>query len=223
MFSIISIVLFIMAIYLMNKTFIGFQPGSNKINSDVARFRDLAAKWKPELVPWSYEETELFSLTEVNKVHKRGFGRSNEAIVQSIYHEPMLYYYYKEYPATQTNAVLFAQTARYEIVYRIRAKGTQVFVNEVFTGTIEPSGLFSHPEKQIVIGKIDRSRAYRYAIYVGEREVGSFMIPTERSSISQRAFEMDLKLEVEDHLLFMIQAIYEVVMFLNRPKESGKD
>jgi len=83
-----------MAIYLMNKTFIGFQPGSNRINSDVSRFRDLAGKWKSELVPWSFEETELFSLTEINKVKKKGFGKSGEAVVESIYHEPMLYYYY---------------------------------------------------------------------------------------------------------------------------------
>ncbi|MBK8503078.1 MAG: hypothetical protein IPL46_13215 [Saprospiraceae bacterium] len=141
MFSILSIVIFIMAVYMMNKTFIGFQPGTNKINSDVARFRELAAKWKPELVPWSYEETELFSLHEVNKVSKKGFGKSGEAIVQSIYHEPMLYYYLKEYPATQRNAIIFAQTARYEIVYRMRAKGTQIFVNEDFVGTIDGTGV----------------------------------------------------------------------------------
>ncbi|MCB0666438.1 MAG: hypothetical protein KDC80_11470, partial [Saprospiraceae bacterium] len=150
MFSILSIVIFIIAIYLMNKTFIGFQPGANRVNSDVARFRDLASKWKTELVPWSYEETELFSLTEINKVSKKGFGKSAEAIVQSIYHEPMLYYYYKEYPATQRNAIIFAQTTRYEIVYRIRTKGTQVFVNEEFVGTIDPSGMFYREADRLV-------------------------------------------------------------------------
>ena len=216
MFSILSIVIFIMAVYLMNKTFIGFQPGTNKINSDVARFRDLAAKWKPELVPWSYDETELFSLHEVNKVSKKGFGKSGEAIVQSIYHEPMLYYYFKEYPATQRNAIIFAQTARYEIVYRIRAKGTQVFVNEEFVGTIDGSGVFYNEAERLMLGKIDRSDPLRVAIKVGEQPVGTFMIPVEKSVIRTRAFDMDARLDDQAQLLFMVQAIHEVVLYLNR-------
>lgn len=205
-----------MAIYLMNKTFIGFQPGTNRVNSDVARFRSLAAKWKTELVPWSYEETELFSMTEINKVSKKGFGKSGEAIVESIYHEPMLYYYYKEYPATQRNAIVFAQTARYEIVYRIRAKGTQVFVNEEFAGSIDPSGVFYREADRLVLGKIDRTDSNRIKISVGDQRVGTFVIPFEKSVVSQRAFDMDEKLDPQGHLLFMIQGIYEVVMYLNR-------
>ena len=216
MFSILSIVIFIMAIYLMNKTFIGFQPGSNRVNSDVARFRELAAKWKTELVPWSYEETELFSLTEVNKVTKKGFGKSGEAIVQSIYHEPMLYYYYKEYPATQRNAIIFAQTARYEIVYRLRAKGIQVFVNEEFAGTIDPSGVFYREADRLVLGKIDRTDSSRIRIIVGETQVGSLLIPFEKSTVSPRAFDMDENLDASAHLLFMVMAIHEVVQYLNR-------
>jgi hypothetical protein len=216
MFSILSIVIFIMAVYLMNKTFIGFQPGTNKINSDVARFRELAAKWKPELVPWSYEETELFSLHEENKVSKKGFGRSGEAIVQSIYHEPMLYYYYKEYPATQRNAIIFAQTGRYEIVYRIRAKGTQVFVNEEFVGTIDGTGIFYREAERLVLGAVDRKDPLRILIKVGEKQVGTFMIPIEKSVVRTRAFDMDEKLDDQAQLLFMILAIHEVVSYLNR-------
>lgn len=216
MFSILSIVIFIIAIYLMNKTFIGFQPGTNKINSDVSRFRELASKWKTELVPWSFEETELFSLTEINKVTKKGFGRSAEAVVQSIYHEPMLYYYYKEYPATQRNAIIFAQTTRYEIVYRIRTKGTQVFVNEEFVGTIDPTGMFYREADRMVLGKIDRSESVRTKIFVGEKRVGSLLIPQEKSVVSPRAFDMDEKLEPQAHILFMVQAIHEVIHYLNR-------
>lgn len=216
MFSILSIVIFIIAIYLMNKTFIGFQPGANRVNSDVARFRDLASKWKTELVPWSYEETELFSLTEINKVSKKGFGKSAEAIVQSIYHEPMLYYYYKEYPATQRNAIIFAQTTRYEIVYRIRTKGTQIFVNEEFVGTIDPTGMFYREADRLVLGKVDRSESIRTKVYVGEARVGSLMIPQEKSVVSPRAFDMDEKLDPKAHLLFMVQAIHEVILLLNR-------
>jgi hypothetical protein len=216
MFSILSIVIFIMAIYLMNKTFIGFQPGTNRINSDVKRFRTLAAKWKPELVPWNYEESELFSLAEANKVSKKGFGRSKEAVIQSIYHEPMLYYYYKEYPATQKNAVLFAQTARYEFVYRIKPKSTQVFVNEDFVGTIDPTGVFYREADRLLLGGVDRNDPFRRPIKVGDRQVGSLLFPTEKTNIQPRALDMDEKLDEEGHLLFITQAILESVMYLAR-------
>jgi hypothetical protein len=128
----------------------------------------------------------------------------------------MLYYYLKEYPATQRNAIIFAQTARYEIVYRIRAKGTQVFVNEDFVGTIDGTGVFFRESERLILGTIDRSDASRISIKVGERQVGTFLIPMEKSVIRTRAFDMDEKLDEQAHLLFMIQGIHEVVLYLNR-------
>jgi len=214
MFSLFSIVIFIMAVYLMNKAFFGFQPGTNKVNSDVAKFRGLAAKWKEELVKWSFEETELFSLSETNKVAKKGFGKSVEAIVQSIYHEPMLYYYYKEYPSAQKNAILFCQTNRYEIVYRIRPKGTQVFVNESFTGTIDANGSFYRESDKALIGMVNQSNPYMMPVKVGDLEIGTILFPTEKSNIQPRAFEMDEKVDEERHLLFMIQSIYQIALYL---------
>ena len=167
-------------------------------------------------MPWNYEESELFSLAEANKVSKKGFGRSKEAVIQSIYHEPMLYYYYKEYPATQKNAVLFAQTARYEFVYRIKPKSTQVFVNEDFVGTIDPTGVFYREADRLLLGGVDRNDPFRRPIKVGERQVGSLLFPTEKTNIQPRALDMDEKLDEEGHLLFITQAILESVMYLTR-------
>ncbi len=214
MFSILSIAIFIMAVYLMNRTFIGFQPGTNKINSDVGKFRSLASKWKPELVPWNSEETELFSLNESNKVGRKGFGRSAEAIIQSIYHEPLLYYYYKEYPATKRNAVLLAQTARYEIVYRIRSKGTQVFVNEDFVGTIGSDGNLYRESERKLLGSVESKTPSHHSVIVQGREVGTMYFPQEKTNVPTRVFDMDEKLADDQHLLFMVQVIYVVVRYL---------
>ncbi|MCB0667040.1 MAG: hypothetical protein KDC80_14505, partial [Saprospiraceae bacterium] len=108
------------------------------------------------------------------------------------------------------------QTTRYEIVYRIRTKGTQVFVNEEFVGTIDPSGMFYREADRLVLGKVDRSESIRTKVYVGEARVGSLMIPQEKSVVSPRAFDMDEKLDPKAHLLFMVQAIHEVILLLNR-------
>lgn len=215
MFSLISVAVFIVAVYIMNKTFIGFQPGTNRINSDVGKFRASAAKWQPELVPWTFAEMELLSLSEKNKVTKKGFGRSANAIVESIYHEPMLYYHLKEYPATSKNSVLFARTKKHEFVYRIRSKDVQVFADEHFVGTLDHQGMFYLAEARLVLGQIDRSDYYRRRIKVGDVQVGSVMFPQEKPNVNPRALDMDEKMEGQNHVLFVAQAIYEIVLYLN--------
>ena len=83
-------------------------------------------------------------------------------------------------------------------------------------GSIDPSGVFYREADRLVLGKIDRSDSSRIKIYVGETRTGTFLVPLEKSVVSPRAFDMDEKLDSNAHLLFMIQAIYEVVMYLNR-------
>ena len=220
MFSLISIVIFMMGIYLMNKMFIGFQPGKKRINSDVGRFRANAQKWKSELVAWNEEEFELFSLSQKNSVTRRGFGKSFEGVIQSIYHEPMLYYYFKEYPAAKKNAIIFAQSARYEIVYRIRAKSTQIFVNGDFLGTLNPDGSLVRDNGRVVIGHIGRKDPYRKEIYLNERLLGSVVLPEETPSIPPRAFDLDEKMNENERMIFMVLGVYEVISYLTQPKKS---
>ena len=221
MISLVSIAIFIMGIYLMNRFFFGFQPGSSKINSDVGRFRNNAIKFKDELIQWDEEEFALFSLTQKNQVTKRGFGKSFEGVIQSIYHEPMLYYYYKEYPATKKNAILFAQSARYEIVIRIRAKNAQVFVNENFLGALQPDGTLLQDNGRTIAGRINRSNPYLKEIYVGEKMMGSVVLPSEATSVSHRAFDMDEKMNEAEQLIFMVLGIHEVIHFLTHTKRSS--
>ena len=214
MFSIISIVIFIMAVYLMNKMFIGFQPGSKRVNSDVSRFREQAAKWKDELIAWNEEEIELFSFVQSNQVSRRGFGKSFEGVIQSIYHEPMLYYHFKEYPSAKKNAIIFVRTSKFEIVYRVRAKVTQVFVNESYLGSITPEGILEHAQRKETFGKIIRKDPYRKPILVGEREMGSVVFPVEKTKVNPRAFDLDEKMDEKEQILFMVLGIYEVINHL---------
>ena len=220
MISLISIAIFIMGIYLMNKMFFGFQPGSKRINSDVGKFRTNAQKHKDELIPWHYDELELFSLNQKNLVSKRGFGRSFEGLVLSIYHEPMLYYYYKEYPATKKNAILFAQTSRYEIVYRIRAKSTQIFVNESFVGSLELDGRLTQNKGRDLLARIDRKNPYMREIYLTEKLMGSVILPSEAPKISPRAFEIDEKMDEQQLLLFIVLGVHEIVDHLTHQKRK---
>jgi len=214
--SLVSIVMFVMAIYLMNKMFLGIKPGTKKVNTDVSKFRDQAAQWKEQLVPWNEEEMELFSLAQSNQVSRRGFGRSFEGVVQSIYHEPMLYYHYKEYPASKRNAIIFAQTAKYEMVYRIRAKNTQVFVNESFLGTIEQDGTLHHPEQDQVYGRVMRQDLYRRPIFIDNQEMGAVVLPMSKSNVNPRAFDLDEKMEEGQQVFFMVLGIHEVILYLTR-------
>ena len=91
-----------------------------------------------------------------------------------------------------------------------------MFVNEEFAGTIDPSGVFYREADRLVLGKIDRTDSSRIRIIVGETQVGSLLIPFEKSTVSPRAFDMDENLDASAHLLFMVMAIHEVVQYLNR-------
>jgi len=204
-----------MAVFLMNKMFIGFQPGTNKINSDVGKFRSQAAAKRPDLVPWTMEELSLVSLKEVNKVTRKGFGRSAQAIVESIYHEPMFYYYLKEYPATKKSAIILVQTSNFEFVYRIRTKDIQVFINEEYYGSILPDGSLLGSDRRTVIGGIDRRDHRRSTIHAGKLELGAVTLPEHQSSINARAFDIDEKMDEQQFLLFMVLGIYDVVLHLN--------
>ena len=219
MFRLASIVLIIVSEYLMNKMFIGFQPGSSRVNSDVNRFRSQAEKWREELVPWKQEELGLVSLSERNKVTKKGFGRSSEGVIESIYHEPMLYYYYKEYPATSRNALLFVRTNRYEMVYRIKQKSTQVFVNEQHMGTIFPDGSLRSTDGTD-LGRIDRSDPYIRPIGLGSGQMGSVIFPSEEINIKPRAFDIDEQMDEGQRLLFMILGIHEIVLHLSNARPN---
>ena len=128
----------------------------------------------------------------------------------------MLFYYYKEYPASKRNAIIFAQTAKYEMVYRIRAKATQVFVNESFLGTIEPDGTLHHPERREVFGKIDRSQPYRRPITLEEVEMGTVVLPASKPNVNPRAFEIDEKMDERQQVFFMVLGIYEVINYLTK-------
>ena len=216
MFSLLSIVVFIMAVFLMNKMFIGFRPGSKKVNTDVSRFRAHAEKWKDALVPWTHEEITLFSWNEINKVKKRGFGRTFEAVIESIYHEPMLYYYYKEYPSSRKNAIIFAQSHQYEFVFRIRKKGVQVFINEEFTGTIGDDGSFYHEGERQLLGKVDRYDATRKTVTIGDQVAGSITLPLLDSSVNQRVYDMDIKLDDQQKPLFMALTLFYVISELTK-------
>ena len=214
--SLVSVVLFFMAVYLMNKMFFGFKPGSKRVNSDISRFREQANAWKPELVPWNNEEIELFSLVQTNQISKRGFGKSFEGIIQSIYYEPMLYYYYKEYPAAKKNAIIFTKTANFEIVYRIRAKATQVFVNESYLGSISPEGILEHQQKREVFGKINRGNPYRRPIQVGEKEMGSVVFPSEKTTVNPRVFDLEETMDEREQIIFMALGIFEIISYITQ-------
>lgn len=204
-----------MAVYLMNRMFFGIQPGSNRINSDVSKFREKAAVKKPELVPWNQEELELVSLTEIDKVARKGFGRSAQAVVESIYHEPMFFYYYKEYPATKRSIIILAQTHRFEFVYRIKGSDIQVFINEEYFGSIRSDGALLASDRRAVLGGIDRSNHRRCKIFAGKVELGAVILPEHESSVNARAFDIDEQMNDEQFIIFMVLGIYDVILHLN--------
>ena len=204
--------------------FFGFAPSSKRINADIGRIRKKAHVWLAQLVPWSVEDLELFSFNQKGKVSKKRFGWSYEGIICSIFHESMVFYHLKKYPVSKTNAILYVRTARYEIVYRIKVKETQVFINNNYFGSLTPQGiLYNKTAKNGILGRVSESGKFRKTITINTREAGSVIFPEYQATVNPRAFEVDVRLSDTDLICFMVLGIYEVVWFLlPRNKMSGK-
>ena len=112
------------------RALLGIPPGATRINKDLAIMRQLTKPVADELIPWEDEnELELMALKMEVKSHKRGMDRILMGTIQSIYVEPMITFAYMDYVKGSREALLYCRSRNLEIVYRIKSKAVDVFLN----------------------------------------------------------------------------------------------
>jgi hypothetical protein len=199
----------------MNWLFFGVGPSSKRINANIEKIRKRADLRLSELVPWGLEDLELFSFNQKGKVLKKRLGRSVEGVISSIFHESMVYYHFKKYTVSKINGILYLRTARYEIVYRIRPKESQVFVNDNYFATLTKEGiLYVRSRRKNIRGQVIDISNLRKEIILHDMVAGYVVFPEQQASVNPRAFEISDKLEDKDILHFMVLGIFEVVKYL---------
>lgn len=214
MISLFTIIAFFIAVYLMNKAFFGFRPSGKRVDADLSKFRTGSHKWKEELVPWQNEEIELVSFNHKVLVKKKGFGKEQEGIIQSIYEEPMVYYRFKDYPGSKENSMLLVKTAKYEFVFRTKKENTKVFIDEQYLGTINSEGLFFQEGKKQILGKIEKYKFPIRPLQIGKRVIGHITFPESDHAVNPRAFYLEKSMNDNERIIFMALGIFEIIRFI---------
>ena len=216
LFLILSfIVIFAIAgvgIYILYQLLTNFQPGKNKVLSDLRKMRDDIQEWTKQLVPWDKEEMGLLSLRQVNQKITRGLNKTAKGIFTSIYHEPLLVYSYKKYLSTGLNAVLYARTSKHEFAYRFQKKKVDINVNNQYIGALKENGGLYGGRKNRLLARINRDDELKlHPIVIGEKEVASVVNTLKTEKHNPRAFQFVTPMKEEEEKIFLALAVLEMV------------
>ncbi len=197
---------------------LGVPPTSRKIGLDIEVMRKETQEWYSKLIPWQQEkEMELLSLNQEKKVVKQGFDKIIKGAFSSIYSEFMFTYAYKDYlKGPGKNALLQIRTTAHEFVYRMKKKGTEVFVDGNYVAFITLEGMMYSARTKRLLARISQVSTEYFGVIVGEKEVGHLLNPEIVDWINPRAFLILEDMNDQEELLFTAIALIEVVLRTNK-------
>lgn len=207
------------AIYFLYLFLTNFQPGTQKIKSEIKKMQAELEPYINQLVPWNQEEMELLSLNQVNTSAKKRVVRTIKGVFTTIYHEPALAYIYRSFPGfgKEENAVLLARTAAHEFIYRIKGSQTELTINNLVVGTIKNQSLLYGASSNRLIARINRDDdQLLLPIYVQDKELGSLNAPDKVQKVNPRAFEFLRKMDEDETALYLSLASLEMIRKTNQ-------
>lgn len=218
MVSILLSILFLMTlgtffIFGFFQFFSNFNPNNKRIVKDLAILKAEIKEWTEKLVPWTAEERELLSFSQIERTVKKGFFKSAKGIFISIYHEPLIAYNYKQYVSTKSpNALLIAHTSTHEFAYRIKNKEVFININDEFIGTLKENGCVYGGAKNRLIARINKEKEEKlYPVLIENRPVGNLMNRSKASVPNPRVFKLMATMGKEEEQLLLSLAILEMV------------
>ncbi len=210
-FVIVGITLLGIGFSVLRTLFKNLGPNDARIQSDIRQMRTEIEPYINELVPLNQEELKLFSLNQINQTLKKSITTIGKGIFTSIYQEPLLAYAYKKYVGKH-DALIFARTAEYEIVYRIKKKDIKVVVNKVFLGTIRNGKLYGDSKRHPVAQLQEGNRELLLPVLVGDTEIAALNTDENDLSPNPRAFRyINHNLTGEEEKAFLSLTILKLV------------
>ncbi len=198
--------------YVLAKTIENYRPGRKKIQKDLAEIRGELTPYVNQLVKWSDEEMEQMSLNRTNNMTRKRVVTTSKGVFTTIYHEPLMAYFYKKYVSTSENSLLYARTTDHEFIYRMKNGVTEVMVNDKLLGTINEKGtlLAGKDNKPIAQLHLESSQML-LPVLVHGKQVGTLINPAKNRKTNPRAFEMLKKMSDEEEEIFLSLSILELV------------
>jgi len=218
MVSILLTILFLMAlgtffIYGFFQFFTNFNPSNKRVVKDIAKLKEEIKEWTATLVPWNKEEMELLSFSQTEQKIKKGLSKSAKGIFNSIYHEPLIAYNYKQYISTgATNALLLAHTSQHEFAYRIKNKEVFINIDNEYAGVLKENGCFYGGPKERLIARINKEESAKlHPILIGDKQAGSLVNREKASVPNPRVFKFVAPMEAAEEKVFISIAVLEMV------------
>jgi hypothetical protein len=191
---------------------LGLPPGVNKINKDLEVMRQISKPVIEQLIPWEEEkELEIMALKVVFKSQKKGLDKIILGSIQSIYFEPMVAFAYKDYVKGSRDAMLYCRTRQKEIVYRIKKKDIDVYLNGSQVAIVDQNGVMYGLKSRMALGRIKPYSPDLLSISILDREAGHLFNPSRPHSDVQRAFYLMAELDEEEQGIFLALGLYELV------------
>lgn len=195
------------------RALLGIPPGTTRINKDLAIMRQLTKPIADHIIPWEKEkELELMALKADIKTQKRGMNRMILGSIQSIYVEPMVTFAYMYYVKGTREGLLYCRTRELEIVYRIKKKDIDVFLNGNLVAIIDAQNIMYGLKSRSALGRVKPYSADLLSIVILDREAGHLFNPLRPHSEVQRAFYLMTKLDDDEERIFLTLGLYELVM-----------
>lgn len=165
-----------------------------------------------QLIKWDESEIELLSLSQVERTSSRRFANTVSGIFDSIYHEHMISYSYREFPGISKRRVLYANTNQHEFFYLIKDNSVQIYVDQYFLGTLDVKGLLRGKNKRRLIARINDLDRPMMPIIVGDKETAILSDPLNKEKFNPRAFEFIIsEMSHADFLITLALSIYTLV------------
>ncbi len=193
----------------------GFDPKKELLDlrSEITELTD-------KVINWDESELELLSLNQVERSFSKRFSNTVSALIDSIYHEHMLAYSYREFPGKRKKAIIYAATNDHEFFYIIKGESTQIFVDQHFMGTMNRDGLIYGKNNRRLIARLNDYKRPVKPIVIGDKEVAAVLDPLDHDKFNPRAFEyISSKISHPNFLITLALAIYTIV---DRTKDVKK-
>lgn len=185
-------------------------PGTKAWNNRVQRLRDAAQKFTSGLVPWDAEMLRLLSLNR-GKVQKPGwFGSPGGGVFTTIYHEPVLAYVLE---TGSKNQLLLARTSTHELVFRLKEKETEIWVDRQPLGVLVGGALLAAGKGGRLLAQFDPAATNlpQTPLNIGDRPAAALTNPGQTDSPMPRALTLLRDLTPEEETIALALAVLRMV------------
>lgn len=192
--------------------------GEGRIKSDVTALREEIREYAGKFVPWSFEEMQLFSLSEAEKTVKKRRGLTIKAVINSIYHEPMCVYVYKDFGSGREYKLLLVKTSNREFVYILKKGIVNIFMNDSALASIREDAYLYPPGQNNLLATINLEGGAYLPVTVENRELAALTHPDRTDRLNPRAFEILHKMSDREEDLLLALSFYTIVRKKNKIK-----